>query len=256
MASLRARIDVHVALLHAEEALEQKLDEQLLTIDMILDQAPIGIAISHSCDGKYSDDAMVRINPVYEQITGRTKEELIKSGWARITHPDDLEEEMENFRKLHAGEIKSYAIDKRFIKPDGSFVWVYLVSAALAPLKNKCFNHICLIQDISDRKQIENALRYITEHDRLTGLFNRDYLKAQIINDINQKKGLKRALVGINLSTVQLLTANFGFLYTQNLIKKVAEAKPGIAFDNRFCSIPMKNRFFVFYIVTTKIKMS
>jgi CheY-like chemotaxis protein len=77
MDSLKARIDVHVALLHAEEALEQKLDEQLLTIDMILDQAPIGIAISHSCDGKYSDDAMVRINPVYEQITGRTKEELI-----------------------------------------------------------------------------------------------------------------------------------------------------------------------------------
>ena len=173
MDSLKARIDVHVALLHAEEALEQKLDEQLLTIDMILDQAPIGIAISHSCDGKYSDDAMVRINPVYEQITGRTKEELIKSGWARITHPDDLEEEMENFRKLQAGEIKSYAIEKRFIKPDGSFVWVYLVSAALAPLKNKCFNHICLIQDISIESKLK-TLRYITIH-RLTGLYNRDY---------------------------------------------------------------------------------
>jgi stage II sporulation protein P len=234
MDSLKARIDVHVALLHAEEALERKLDEQLLTIDMILDQAPIGIAISHSCDGKYANEAMVRINPVYEQITGRTKEELIKSGWAKITHPDDLEKEMENFRKLKAGEIKSFSMEKRFIKPDGSFIWVYLVSAALAPLKNKCFNHISLIKDISDRKQIENALRYITEHDRLTGLFNRDYLKAQIINDINQKKGLKRALVGINLSTVQLLTANFGFLYTQNLIKKVAEALGQYCTDNRF----------------------
>jgi PAS domain S-box-containing protein len=253
MDSLKARIDVHVALLHAEEALEQKLDEQLLTIDMILDQAPIGIAISHSCDGKYANEAMVRINPVYEQITGRTKEELIKSGWARITHPDDLEEEMENFRKLQAGEIKSYAIEKRFIKPDGSFVWVYLVSAALAPLKNKCFNHICLIQDISDRKQIENALRYITEHDRLTGLYNRDYLKAQIIKDTKQKKGLKRALVGINLSTVQLLTANFGFLYTQNLIKKVAEALGQYCTDNRFLFHTYENRF-VFYIVDYKDK--
>jgi PAS domain S-box-containing protein len=253
MDSLKARIDVHVALLHAEEALERKLDEQLLTIDMILDQAPIGIAISHSCDGKYANEAMVRINPVYEQITGRTKEELIKSGWAKITHPDDLEKEMENFRKLKAGEIKSFSMEKRFIKPDGSFIWVYLVSAALAPLKNKCFNHISLIKDISDRKQIENALRYITEHDRLNGLFNRDYLKAQIINDINQKKGLKRALVGINLSTVQLLRANFGFLYTQNLIKKVAEALSQYCTDNRFLFHTYENRF-VFYLVDYKDK--
>jgi PAS domain S-box-containing protein len=253
MDSLKARIDVHVALLHAEEALERKLDEQLLTIDMILDQAPIGIAISHSCDGKYANEAMVRINPVYEQITGRTKEELIKSGWAKITHPDDLEKEMENFRKLKAGEIKSFSMEKRFIKPDGSFIWVYLVSAALAPLKNKCFNHISLIKDISDRKQIENALRYITEHDRLNGLFNRDYLKAQIINDINQKKGLKRELVGINLSTVQLLRANFGFLYTQNLIKKVAEALSQYCTDNRFLFHTYENRF-VFYLVDYKDK--
>jgi EAL domain-containing protein (putative c-di-GMP-specific phosphodiesterase class I)/GGDEF domain-containing protein len=130
---------------------------------------------------------------------------------------------------------------------------VYLVSAALAPLKNKCFNHICLIQDISDRKQIENALRYITEHDRLTGLYNRDYLKAQIIKDTKQKKGLKRALVGINLSTVQLLTANFGFLYTQNLIKKVAEALGQYCTDNRFLFHTYENRF-VFYIVDYKDK--
>ena len=49
MDSLKARI-VH-GIVHAEEALEQKLDEHLLTIDMILDQAPINIAISHNCDG-------------------------------------------------------------------------------------------------------------------------------------------------------------------------------------------------------------
>jgi GGDEF domain-containing protein len=89
-----------------------------------------------------------------------------------------------------------------------------IVAAFALPGKNS-FNHICLIQDISDRKKIENELRYVYEHNRLTGLYNRDYLKARFDHDTKQKKWSKRALIGINLSTVQLLTANFEFLYTR-----------------------------------------
>lgn len=120
--SLKARIDVNVALLRAQEALERQQDEKALTFDIIFDQVPIGIAISHSCDPKHPEDAIVRINPMHEQITGRTKEELINSGWAKLTHPYDLEEDMNNFRKLQSGEIKIYSMDKRYIKPDGSIV--------------------------------------------------------------------------------------------------------------------------------------
>lgn len=251
--SLKARIDVHVALMLAKEELEQKLDEQTFTFDIIFDQAPIGIAISYGCDGKCSDDEIVKINPVYEQITGRTKEDLIKLGWAKITHPDDLKEDMDNFRKLQAGEIKSYSMEKRLIKPDGSFVWVSMVVAALALPGKDTFNHICIIQDISDRKLIENELRYIYEHDRLTGLYNRDYLKIRFEHDTKQKKRSKRALIGIDLSTVQLLTANFGFLYTENLIKKAAKVLSRFCTDNCHLFHTKESRF-VFYLVDYKDK--
>ncbi|MGI6684487.1 MAG: response regulator [Bacillota bacterium] len=70
--SLKARIDIHIALMRTKQELEQKLDEQTFTFDLIFEQAPIGIAISYGCDGKHSDDDIVKINPVYEQITGRT----------------------------------------------------------------------------------------------------------------------------------------------------------------------------------------
>lgn len=86
MDSLKASIDVHVALLQAQQALEQKIDEQALTFDMVFDQAPIGIAISHSRDPKRSDKNNIKINSAFEQITGRTKEELIDSGWAKISY--------------------------------------------------------------------------------------------------------------------------------------------------------------------------
>ena len=253
MDSLKARIDVHAALLRAQQALERRLGEQIYTFDMIFDQAPIGIAIAHSSDPKSSDDAYVKINSVYEQITGRTKEELINLGWARITHPDDLEENMSKFRKLQAGEIKSYSMEKRYIKPDGSVVWVDMVVASLAPIGENIHSHICFIQDISERKRIENERRYIWEHDRWTGLYNRDYLVSLLEKDIRLKKKTKEALIGISLITVQLLTANYGFQYSQNLIIKAAEALSQHCTDNRLLFQPCENRF-VFYLFDYKDK--
>ena len=79
MDSLKARIDVHVALLRAEQAQEKQPGEQALTFDMIFDQIPIGIAILHSSGPNLSDNSIVRINPMCEQVTGRTKEDLIFS---------------------------------------------------------------------------------------------------------------------------------------------------------------------------------
>jgi PAS domain S-box-containing protein len=253
MDSLKARIDVHAALLRAQQALERRLGEQIYTFDMIFDQAPIGIAIAHSSDPKSSDDAYVKINSVYEQITGRTKEELINLGWARITHPDDLEENMSKFRKLQAGEIKSYSMEKRYIKPDGSVVWVDMVVASLAPIGENIHSHICFIQDISERKRIENERRYIWEHDRWTGLYNRDYLVSLLEKDIRLKKKTKKALIGISLITVQLLTANYGFQYSQNLIIKAAEALSQHCTDNRLLFQPRENQF-VFYLFDYKDK--
>ncbi len=253
MASLRARIDVHVALLRAEEALERQLDEQTLTFDMLFEQAPIGIAISYSCDPKHSDDFIVRINSMYEQITGRTKEELINLGWAKITHPDDVQEELDNFRKLQSGEIKNYSMEKRYIKPDGTIVWVYMTVAALAPIGESKINHICLIQDISRRKQLETECRYITEHDRWMGLYNREYLVSLLEKHARLKKNSKKALIGINLSMVQLLIANYGYQYSKNLIKKAAEALSRYCTDNCILFY-MGDNYFIYYLFDYKDK--
>jgi len=384
MDSLKARIDVHVALLHAEEALERQLDEHMLTFDMIFNQAPIGIAISHDPDPEDPDIAHVRINPMYEQITGRTKEELIRLGWANITHPDDLEEDLRNFRKLKAGEIKIYSMDKRCIRPDGSIVWVHMVVAPLTSSSKQKFKHICLVQDISERKaiekalnesersksvllshlpglayrcnydrdwtmqyvsegcfnltgyppesllynrdlsyndiispeyrevlwnewkeivaerrpfkheyeiitatgekkwvlemgqgiyndagevealegivldiserkEIENTLKYNNEHDRWTGLYTCEYLDKMYENDARLKKGIKRAFVGINLSTAHLSTANYGFHYTQSLIKKAAEALSWYCTDKCILFNVFQSRF-IFYVLDYKDK--
>lgn len=380
--SLQTRIDVHVALLRAEQALEYQLHEQALTYELLFNQAPIGIAITH--EQKYSDKPVIKVNPVFEQITGRTKEELTHLGWEKITHPDDLEEDMKSFLRIKSGEINMYSMDKRYIKPDGSIVWVHMIVAPLTVSKDQLFSHICLVQDItgrkaveealheserrksvflshlpglayrcnydhnwtmqyvsngcynligypsesllhnkalsyndiispeyrealwnkwkqilanrqpfkheyeiitatgekkwvlelgqgiynekgevealegivldiSDRKAIENTLKYNNEHDRLTGLYNRDYLISLLENDVKLNSKSKKALIGINLSAVQLLTIKYGFQYTQNLIKKVAEALSQHCTDNRLLFHPRENRF-IFYVFNYKDK--
>lgn len=169
MDSLKARIDVHVTLLCAQQALEQRLDEQTLTFDMIFNQAPIGIAISHNYNSKHpGGDVTVRINSVFEQITGRSKEDLISLGWANITHPDDIEEDMRNFERLQAGEIKSYSMDKRYIKQDGSIVWVHMIVAPFTLSDGQLCSHICLVQDITECKEMEHALN---ESERSKSVF-------------------------------------------------------------------------------------
>ena len=382
MYSLKARIDVHVALLRAEQALERELDEQTVTFDMIFNQAPIGIAIVHEL--KNSDKRVVKINSTFEQITGRTKEEIISTGWEKITHPDDLEEDLKNFNRLRTGKIKIYTMDKRYIRPDGSIVWVHMIVAPLTATDDQFFSHICLVQDITDRKEVEKALyesersksvflsqlpglayrcnydydwtmqyvsdgcynltgyhpesllynwdlsyndiispeyrqtlwnkwlqilpkrqpfkheyeiitatgekkwvlelgqgvyneqgevvalegivldisdrkaiedklKYNNEHDRWTGLFNREYLVSVLDNDLETRRNSKKALIGINLSAAQVLTVRYGFQYTQTLIKKVAEALSKHCTENRHLFHVGENRF-TFYLIDYKDK--
>jgi PAS domain S-box-containing protein len=158
MESLRVRIGIHLELLRIQRLYEQTLYERSLTLDTLLDQAPIGIAMSHGeLPGSSVEDQTI-FNAAYERITGRTREELIALGWGQITHPDDIAREMELYRRFQAGEIKGYSMEKRFIRPDGSIVWVDVL---LAPLKRRSdikYNHLCLIQDITERKAVESAL--------------------------------------------------------------------------------------------------
>src|SRR5690606_7451800 len=110
-----------------------------------------------------------------------------------------------------------------------------------------------IVLDISDRKAMEDTLKYNNEHDPWTGVYNRNYLVSLLEKDLKLKKGSKKALIGINLSMIHLLTVNYGFHYSQNLIKKAAEALSEYCTDKRLLFRPRENRF-TFYLVDYKDK--
>ncbi len=252
--ALKVRVNIHLELLRSRQLAEQKHVELKSVFNTIFSRAPIGISISYASGPKDKNvDPETQINSAFEQITGRTKEELIELGWASITHPDDLEKDLENYRKLKSGEIQSYTMEKRFVRPDGSSVWVEMTVASFHLPGESESGHIALLKDISSRKEFENTLRYSSEHDSWTGLYNRNYLKTLLEGDDESRLREKRALVSVDLSTVQSLTSTYGFQYTQDLIKKIADMLRQFCTDRRLLFNTYENQF-AFYLKGYKDK--
>ena len=138
------------------------LDEALYR--SVFDNAPLGIAIvNNKSFTSQSELGKVNINPMCEHIFGRTSSELEQLTWTEITHPDDLEADLDEFKKFKKGEITGYSMEKRFIQPDGSIVWTNMKVAPLLGLPNTNALHSCLLEDITTRKEMEKNIK---EHNR------------------------------------------------------------------------------------------
>ncbi len=138
---------------------EEKLNKSETLLRTVFNQAPIGIAICYSDKTKYVDDeAFPSINPMFEKITGRSKEELKEIGWETITHPEEVEKELLLSEKLSEGEITSFSIQKRYLKPDGKISWAGKTAVPLVLEDDTNKYSLFLVQDINESKAIAEAL--------------------------------------------------------------------------------------------------
>ena len=122
----------------------------------IFNQAPLGIALIDSLTGKIHE-----VNPRFAEIAGRTIEEMATIDWMSITHPDDVQEDLDNMALLNAGKIPGFNMDKRYLRPDGSFVWINMTIAPLKGEQNISPRHLCMIDDITERKRNEEEIRQL-----------------------------------------------------------------------------------------------
>jgi len=132
---------------------ELALKESETRFRTLFEQAAVGVAQIESKTGEF-----IRINQRYCDIVGYTEGEMISKRFQEITHPDDLQEDLSNMRKLISGEIHEFAMEKRYFRRDGSTVWVNLsVSPMWRPGQEPDY-HIAVVQDITERKEAEKAL--------------------------------------------------------------------------------------------------
>ncbi|MCX6236291.1 MAG: ATP-binding protein, partial [Bacteroidia bacterium] len=92
---------------------------------------------------------------MFAKIAGRTIAEMANIDWMSITHPDDTQADLDNMARLVAGEINGFHMEKRYVHPDGSFVWVNMTISHILYDDKSHPLHLCMIEDISERKQAE-----------------------------------------------------------------------------------------------------
>jgi len=117
-------------------------------------QAPIGIALIDSLTGQIHE-----VNSTYAQIVGRTTEEVRSLDWMSITHPDDVQANLDEMARLNAGEIAGFQMEKRLVRPDGTVAWINLTVAPIQVEGHATSRHLAMIEDIATRKQAEDAMR-------------------------------------------------------------------------------------------------
>ena len=112
-------------------------------------------------EGRY-----INVNQRFCDIVGHPKEELLGGTWQEITHPEDLGTDLDQYFKLRDGLINSYQMEKRYIRKDGSLVWATMTVSLQRDDSDRPDYYIAVIEDISERKQAEQALQASEEFNR------------------------------------------------------------------------------------------
>ncbi|MEH2233625.1 MAG: PAS domain S-box protein [Nostoc sp.] len=154
-------IGIILADVTAAKQTEVALRESEERFRAMFNQAAVGITLV-GLDGRF-----LQINPALCEITGYSHEELTKMNFQEITHPDDLELDWENARRVVAKEISGYSLEKRYIRKDGSIVWANLTSSAVWDANGQPMYALGIIEDISHRKRIEATQNFLVEASTL-----------------------------------------------------------------------------------------
>ena len=130
--------------LHESEALFRSFFEQPL----------VGMVVTSP------DKGILMVNDKLCELLGYRRDELSQLTWSELTHPDDLAADLKQFNRVLAGEIDGYTLDKRFLRQDGQPLYTIMTCRCLRDTQGKGIRFFALIQDITERKQQEQQLRY------------------------------------------------------------------------------------------------
>ncbi|MBV8660516.1 MAG: PAS domain S-box protein [Burkholderiales bacterium] len=143
------------------DAAEKHLYDADTQFEQMFLHANIGIALV-SLEGRW-----LRVNQRLCAIVGYDEPTLLTKTFQDITHPDDLDADLNLVRQILAGDIATYSMEKRYFRGDGTIVWVELTVALMRDVRGQPWQFISVVNDISARKRAEADLAAL--HNELEG---------------------------------------------------------------------------------------
>jgi PAS domain S-box-containing protein len=138
-------------ILQRSSAFEQALRESEQLYRSTFELAAVGVAHVKP-DGRW-----LRVNKKLCEIVGYTEAELMQLTFQEITHPEDLPGDLAETEKLLSGSLDMFAMKKRYIRKDGSPVWVNLTASVARDAGGKVKHFITVVEDIHERRESDVA---------------------------------------------------------------------------------------------------
>lgn len=120
----------------------------------IFEVASVGIVQIDPTNGR-----IINCNEKYCRITGYSRDELGKLTFPDLTHPDDRQEDWEIYAKAARGETSNYLNEKRYIRKNGSIIWVRINAGYIRDNEGRPIRTVGVCEDVTDRKRMELELR-------------------------------------------------------------------------------------------------
>jgi PAS domain S-box-containing protein len=115
-------------------------------------QAGAGLALVDSASGRF-----LQANPRFCEMLGYAQADLAALDFQSLTHPEDLQESLDNMARLKSGQQDGFEMEKRYIHKAGHTVWAKLTVSAMRGQDGSRDTHIAVIQEITRRKRAEAA---------------------------------------------------------------------------------------------------
>ncbi len=224
LARLLPAIEREVADAEERRRAEHEAKESEERFRATFSQAAVGIA-QVAPDGRW-----LRVNQRLCDIVGYSEAELLGKTFQDITYGDDLESDLEYVRQMLAGEIRTFTMEKRYIRKDGALVWINLTVSLVRAADGSPKYFISVIEDISRRKATEAQLVHLATHDHLTHLPNRSLLQDRITQAIAHAERAERqmAVLFLDLDRFKNINDSLGHDVGDKLIIVLAERLRGI----------------------------
>ncbi len=186
------------------------------------EHAPIGMALVVLRDSGPSE--VVEVNQALCDITGFEREVLLARRPSALLDPGDRRL-FEPLRRLFAGEATHASVEQRMIHERGHVLDVHVRAAVVAGAGGDGRHVVAQVQDVTERSRYEHELRFLADHDHMTGLLNRRAFLRALDHEVAQVRryGFSSSLLIVDIDNFKYINDNYGHATGDELLTCFAQ---------------------------------